>query len=616
MPVHASLCVQTTLDCWVTGFRRRPCFLERLPLELFLEILGYLPFETKCVKRHCAPFDLPLAEDRSRFLDPEANDVPPRLDALSVCPANRRFENGCEEYCSKELYPWNWVEVTRVSRAWRSACLELQQFWTRVPLHTSTLARHAIQRSGELLLQVYFSAHQYQRRGLGVAFNLAADRIRELSISCSRIIWQDYAEMTRLLETSHLPALQRLHFWSDPDCVANLQGIFKGLVLPSLQHIELEGMTLARCPNLLSPTLVYLQLSFCHDIWKTARDLAKTLRSAPSLRELLLFGDPCFPKDMASNTYALVGEPVDLHRLRNFRVSADARIVLNLLATVSIPFTSSVGITLQHTKPLDSNYRVAFTAFLSKQLRPTAREIHSFTHTRVQIERHNSPEGKLGHWILIQMGWGPFGSAQPLGSPPYFTIQHTWNGAEELTQGIAQDVHSLMDTYMPVLPCSSVESLTIEPWVYSSYVNILGGSDAFLLENLVHFANIRHLVLALDIEDILIWLLRDTQSEPCSDSSSELIFPALQTLEIQNSCIQAASADRLRSYIHRRRNVFGRPCTVTLMDCFTLDGEEGERDFIMNLRSRVPEVQFMNNVGHTYPDLDAPLSGVPDRWFM
>ncbi|KAL0568694.1 hypothetical protein V5O48_013286 [Marasmius crinis-equi] len=238
---------------------------------------------------------------------------------------------------SKKIKPHEWLSFTHVCQSWRSAALHSRTLWTEPDLRFPTIAREMLKRSQSLPITLDFSASERARRE-ELALELLKEHLERtayLSLSLSA------PAMDRVLRSAVTPASSlrtlTLSVYGEEATRIVLPNDFLGGTSASLQRLAVHGFFIpwnsaflilkdlthfaVTCPIGSTPDLSLSQL-------------AQVLRRCPALELLSL-----------SNCVSLTSEdtpPVELTRLRHVGVGSKMPVLIELMATLKMPPTTSL----------------------------------------------------------------------------------------------------------------------------------------------------------------------------------------------------------------------------------------------------------------------------------
>ncbi|KZV67031.1 hypothetical protein PENSPDRAFT_65841 [Peniophora sp. CONT] len=572
--------VQTTLDQWVSGVRPKPCYFERLPPELFQEIIGYLPYQTNCARRHCDPLrDLPEADDLSREIESYDPGNCVSANTLSECPAERLISSGCAAYCPAQFYPWNWLDVMRVSKAWRAACLAYEPFWARIPLHSQFwVERSALILSGTLPVQIYYDVAQHQACTFIEIIQRFSRRVSELSINSGTKPSPDIYLLRDSLGGLDMPQLEAFSYLAPP-LILRLSYIFQNSALPNLRYLDLELFSLLSCRNLLAPSLVHLRLVHCPDTWRLMSEMKAVLESMPCIRELLLIGDTCFPDDLVDNDSIENRTPLTIPSLRLLHINVEPHIATRFLEIVHLPPTASLEVTLNHEDHFQEDYLTPLAQFVSARYQSITRD-SPLSHNAVCFQLEHDDDAIYDATILVyQMAVSEVSAALP-----HIAIRHSWI-ADRKEAPATRYFNNLILGYVQVLPCDQIEALYIESWICNARVVDFGLDAAFFEEFLSRFTRLRYLCLRWDADEISSWIDSKLRREPMIPFLSNLEVVDFRQCYIQVPHLWrdilgrkdkshrlppewALLAETLQSRVVLREDGEYRPCAVRFSNCY------------------------------------------------
>lgn len=537
--------IQTTLDHWVSGVRlgRKPCYINRLPPELLIEIMAYMPFYTKCARRHCHPFQLPdrmFDEDDEDQPDPTPSFAP---DTLSDCAAERRSRSGCIIYCPSGPFSWNWLEVMRVCKDWYSICHACPEFWTRVPMNSHTMVDRALKLSHGRPLCLAYTMKNGQLHGISRALD-ASRRIRELVVGpgykgpVGRRT--DYTSLAAKLKKQDARILQSFYFMS-PYVSVDLRAPFRENHLPSLRRLHFSGVNLIQCQHLFHSNLVHLHLYECTGAWRGSSQLLEVLSGLTSLQTLRVLGDKTFPDFRPGDSHTAT-----LPMLREVELHAGATRVLGFIEHVVFPSSATVHLEIYHKFPIPNCPDAArrFAAAFLKHYTIDDMRTASFTRGRFVVDYAGQTVEKFC-MAQFDLDWDKDTRADSCPSSPKFIIRHFWDGNSPKAHTLLNDVDQLFCTYSSALPNFDMRTLRIIQLGNPPLSKRRNGSTEtprvdLWFSGLRHLSRVRTLIVADEPLETLLWL-----ESPAN--RSEPPFPVLRTWKFADCFLEGRLFRTVRS---------------------------------------------------------------------
>ncbi|VDB88646.1 unnamed protein product [Peniophora sp. CBMAI 1063] len=360
---HRPVLLQLSLDRYFSTSSTKVlpahCFVNDIPLELLVEILVLVSYDTTHTeRRHRDPLTLPDTD----------GDSDGATAVGASCIAGLRFERVCETHCHS--IAWNWLEVTRVCKTWHRAAHSSAEFWSRVPLQTSDALSRSLELSGvvPLRLHVVFDENWKAQQRLTTFLDSQLYRIGELFVSWTsprESRWPEIGDHLR----SEAPQLRSLRLHTQIHCAAWAHGLLGDTPPPNLQEVELIGVSLpkvAGCASILAPTLVSLALVGCafeSGLFAFEGDdpadeaLVAELLSSQTffealammpLLESLSIVDTRMPIGVRHKHFTPPARPVSLPHLRELKLESTVRVLTRMLVNIAIPADASLDLCFQH----------------------------------------------------------------------------------------------------------------------------------------------------------------------------------------------------------------------------------------------------------------------------
>ncbi|KZV72194.1 hypothetical protein PENSPDRAFT_751102 [Peniophora sp. CONT] len=537
--------LQLRLDRWITS-PKKPCYIDKLPLELLIEILIYTSCDiTHYETLHRDPYKLPDTHWSLRTDDRPSKDV--RSDLR--CIADFRFHSGCEMFCHR--LPWNWLEVTRVCKRWQDATHASAQFWSRIPLQTHYALSQALQRSGSLPLRLIarFIDEWQVRTRLGQSLQ-QLHRISEISLTGQTIDNCGWGHVEKWLR-SPAPELRRLCLESpEDDCQLDSYHLFGDHLPQKLREVELCGFVLPEvrgCSSLLPPGLTSLTLRGCllHN-WRVlsageANALGRSPRTdtffealgAMPLLEALSITFTELPEDFAlEDGYPFPSKPVAFPHLRRFTFDGNLRAVSRLLTNIDLPITASIALYFQHDfsiKNADPAIDVQmFLTVFKKHLAAASEDGAYYAQTTLDFEMFSDEES-------VPHAYYTFTNARQHGLrklPERMEFRHYWDPS---SLKFLDEISSFADSLCMLVPHNGPDvALHVSqtcPFSESGseaddWLRCFASMDALTQLRLTFFNEAG--------SDFLSWLSGPTTGQQSSEAPSGARYPLLHSLELAN----------------------------------------------------------------------------------
>ncbi|VDB88647.1 unnamed protein product [Peniophora sp. CBMAI 1063] len=578
-PVHVQLLLDRYLEIPAPSSH---CFINELPLELLVEILVHVSYDTTHTEqRHCDPFTLPSDDAHC-----DADDALAAKGAC--CIADLRFAGGCKTYC--HTMPWNWLEVTRVCKTWYHAVRSSAEFCARVPVQTQDALSGSLQRAGAIPIRVHavFDDHWKAPRRLASLLERELHRIGEIFVSWKTIKANERFDVTSSLR-KEAPMLRSLRLCFSFYHAMWPQSFFCGVPPQNIRDVELDSVRLPRissCSTLLAPTLTTLVLYNCSFETELSffdgNPMAEEILDADLLLDRTFFDAlakmPLLESLSVINTSMPIGlialehdhfappvSPPTLSHLRELKLQGTVRVVTRLLMNIAIPSTTSLDICFQHRYDrfqTDSFIDLSgFRAFLGAYFRDAANSGAYYSANSMDLSL-SSNKYTLHHAKYAFTAPRCPTSTHVL--PSRIELGHAWDWEADYIR----DICALAASLCEVIPCSgpevSLEVVQVDP---------LGEAEGLLQRHQDWYQPAAKMVNLTSLHlhgyattQFLKWIAsQDTFVLPLTgDTQRSTRFSKLNSIELSD-VYRMGSQDSTLSYLSQLME--HRPLTVTVRNC-------------------------------------------------
>ncbi|KAI0313094.1 hypothetical protein OF83DRAFT_1142968 [Amylostereum chailletii] len=237
--------------------------------------------------------------------------------------------------------PWNYLEITRVSKYWRSLVLSSKLFWTRIPLLNAHWTAAAPEIASPLSLYIHVDFNivgEIVDRFLDSLVHLP--RVRQLVFTTTHenyylFPYLYFRRVTGPLLCRPAPLLEEFVLSTGGGCTVP-QNIFAADGLPSLRRLELEYCRIRYSCPLFATTLTSLELVSVFDVWADTEEFMQSLSRMPRLETLRLERKETLPDDLESvNTKDM--DKLSLDHLQSLTLHADLIRLSAFLELVKFP---------------------------------------------------------------------------------------------------------------------------------------------------------------------------------------------------------------------------------------------------------------------------------------
>ncbi|KZV72193.1 hypothetical protein PENSPDRAFT_751101 [Peniophora sp. CONT] len=582
--------LQLSLDRYFTS-PPKPCFINHLPLELLVEILVYVSYDTTHTEQHhCDPFSLP--DTHWSIRDDTDEKAPLWADGSETCVANLRFHRGCKLFC--HAMQWNWLEVTRVCKIWHCAAHSSAEFWSRVPLQTADAYSRCLKLAGSFPLRLHaqFDNRWKVNRCLQDCLGLELHRISEISLSWKTLVNDVWSMEVEKYLRNQAPELRRLCLHASRHCMMIGRRLFSGVPPPKLQELKLEDFQLPKidhCTALLAPTLTSLTISNCTlevnwsvlasreeelitGLVSSNRTFFDALAMMPLLESLTIMNTD-MPMDLEEDHFVPPRTPLSIPHLRHLHLQGSLRVISRVLTNVTLPSTSSLTLWFDYDDlgvNVDSFVNLpAFTAVIKKHFATAADGGAYYSRTSMEFDIDDDQDVMHSAQYIFT---DPRNTAAHV-LPTRVELGHYWGWhADKHTADICALAQSLCELVPHNGPDVSLEVMQICPIDDSDGVL---GSDWYRTAapmkglthlHLRHHASIEFLSWLTDGATLPSRYAGDVDIPPPQGP----IYPFLHSLEFTDECYvtrDTTLSDILQLLEHHLFNVTVKGCHVDLTAC-------------------------------------------------